>query len=513
VPVSLEQLLAQPDFHLRLRAGAEPGTPALREPLAWAHSSDLQDPTPWLSAGGLLLTDGTQFDSDGEPAWADGYVGRLVAAGVAALGFATQVVYAEIPARLVDACRRRGPSLSRSPSALRFMAIIAFVHDAAAREQRERLEWSLAAHRTIARAALRPDALNAVLKELEGQLGCWVALFDAAGYRVPTTTRLPVPAAVAREVGEAVHTALSRGTRGSLRISGAGADVTMQTLGRSRELHGVLAVGTQAPLGGAERDLVASVIALASIALDQTRTIEDARRRLRTGLFELMLSGASEVAGSTAERMWGRLPVPPLRVFVVAAAAPGRALLSELEQFSERHRGRLFFAEHEERIVVVVHDEDTASLRKILGRHSAAAGGSSPVGWPQLQVGLAEALRAAERATSDRDLVQFDELAAEGMLGLLEAAGGAAVARRILLPLISRPAAERETLINAVTVWLSHNGAWDPSARELAVHRHTIRHRVAVVERLLSLDLSQFADRAELWAALQLAHRSTGTSI
>ena len=134
---------------------------------------------------------------------------------------------------------------------------------------------------------------------------------------------------------------------------------------------------------------------------------------------------------------------------------------------------------------MVVHDEDTASLRKILGRHSAAAGGSSPVGWPQLQVGLAEALRAAERATSDRDFVQFDELAAEGMLGLLEAAGGAAVARRILLPLISRPAAERETLINAVTVWLSHNGAWDPSARELAVHRHTLRHRVAVVERLL----------------------------
>ena len=321
MPVTLEQLLAQPDFHLRLRAGAEPGTPALREPLAWAHSSDLPDPTPWLSAGGLLLTDGTQFDSDGETAWADGYVGRLVSAEVAALGFATQVVHAEVPARLVDACRRRGLILVEVAERAPFMAIIAFVNDAAAREQRERLEWSLAAHRAIARAALRPDGLNAVLKELEGQLGCWVALFDAAGYRVPTATRLPVPAAVEREVGEAVRTALSRGTRGSLRISSAGADVTVQTLGRSRELHGVLAVGTQAPLRGAERDLVTSVIALASIALDQTRTIEDARRRLRAGLFELMLSGASEVADSTAMSLWGRLPVPPLRVCVLAAAA------------------------------------------------------------------------------------------------------------------------------------------------------------------------------------------------
>jgi DNA-binding PucR family transcriptional regulator len=104
------------------------------------------------------------------------------------------------------------------------------------------------------------------------------------------------------------------------------------------------------------------------------------------------------------------------------------------------------------------------------------------------------------------------ELAAEGMLGLLEAAGGADVARRILLPLNARPAAEREMLTNAVAVWLSHNGAWDPSARELDVHRHTLRHRVSVIERLLGLDLSQFADRAELWAALQLVRRSTGTS-
>jgi PucR family transcriptional regulator, purine catabolism regulatory protein len=108
--------------------------------------------------------------------------------------------------------------------------------------------------------------------------------------------------------------------------------------------------------------------------------------------------------------------------------------------------------------------------------------------------------------------VQFEELAAEGMLGLLEAAGGADVARRILLPLNARPAAEREMLTNAVAVWLSHNGAWDPSARELDVHRHTLRHRVSVIERLLGLNLSQFADRAELWAALQLADRSTGTS-
>ena len=143
-------------------------------------------------------------------------------------------------------------------------------------------------------------------------------------------------------------------------------------------------------------------------------------------------------------------------------------------------------------------------LRKILSRHRATAGGSSPLDWPQLPIGLAEARRAAERATPDRAFVRFEELAAEGMLGFLEAVGGADVARRILQPLDARPAAEREMLLDAVSVWLDHNGAWDPAARKLDVHRHTLRHRVSAVERLTGLDLARFADRAELWAALQL---------
>ena len=139
----------------------------------------------------------------------------------------------------------------------------------------------------MARAALRPDGLNAVLQELERQLGCWVALFDAAGYRVPTATRLAIPNAVADEVSEAVRAALGRGTRGGVRISTAETDITLQTLGPHAALQGVLAVGTRTRLNAAEHDLVTSVIALASIALDQSRMIEDARRHLRSGLLQL----------------------------------------------------------------------------------------------------------------------------------------------------------------------------------------------------------------------------------
>ena len=121
-----------------------------------------------------------------------------------------------------------------------------------------------------------------------------------------------------------------------------------------------------------------------------------------------------------------------------------------------------------------------------------------------MPVALAEAKRAAARANRERLFVRFEELVSDGMLGTLEAAGGDVVAHRMLQPLRARPAGERKMLLDSIEVWLAHNCAWDPAAKQLGVHRHTLRNRVAVIEQLLGLDLDRFADRAELWAAVQL---------
>ena len=45
-------------------------------------------------------------------------------------------------------------------------------------------------------------------------------------------------------------------------------------------------------------------------------------------------------------------------------------------------------------------------------------------------------------------------------------------------------------------------GAENRTAQQLGVHRHTVRSRIALAERLLGRDLSGFHARADLWAAL-----------
>lgn len=507
--LTLHSLLRTPDLQLRLLTAHPLDDPRLHQPLAWAHNSDLFDPTPWLSAGGLLLTDGAQFGQEeppqgsGHSARARRYVAQLEDSGVLALGFGSGVVHATVPSALLAACRERDLPLLEVPRHTPFMAVIKAVADAQAGQQRARLEWSLAAQRAIARAALRPDGLTAVLRELQRRLGCWVMLFDAAGHRLPLSTTLQPAEEVLAEVEQAVRRVLYTGVSGGARIAGDGVDVTLQTLGRSRSLRGVLAVGTTTPLEQAGHDLVTSVIALASITLDQSRAIEDARRQLRAGLLELVLAGSLGVAGRSATQLVGPLPAAPVRVCLVRTPGPPDALIRELEQLAHRQRGEPFFAEQDDRLVVIARHDRLAPLVELFEVVGAIAGSSTPVAWKELRLGLDEARRAAGRATAARRYVPFEEVAGHGLIGVLHSNGGAEVAAELLRPLLQRPGPERDELLTTLRVWLDHNCAWDPAARALNIHRHTLRSRIDGLAAMIGRDLNRFPDRAELWAALE----------
>ncbi len=502
MPTTLRTLLDRSEFHLRPIVACD-ADEVLDAPITWVHNSELIDPTPWLEPDQVLLTDGLAFVDGVDGGRAEAYVSRLRARRLRALGFATQVAHETIPEALIAACRSLGFPLFEVADRTPFIAIIRHVADAAAAEQRERLEQSLGAQRAVARAALRPDGLSAILLELERQLDSWVALYDAAGNRVDIDRLSAVPDDLEESVAHAVAEALRRGTPSAARLQTGVTGATLQTLGRRGRLRGILAVGIGVPLGAVESDLVASVIALASIALEQSATLESARLRLRAGVLELLLAGTLEVAGQTAKRLWGELPAAPIRAVVLPAGRGTRDILVDLELFADRRPDRLFFAERDGETAILVRDDDVAAVRGILVRHDVGAGVSGAAEWADLSRALAEARKAAARSTRGRDLVEFESLAAEGILGFLDAAGVEPIAHRILAPVLDSPHEDDRLLLASLAVWLRHNGAWDPAARELNIHRHTLRNRMQSLEAILDVDLSRFADRAELWSALQ----------
>ena len=92
------------------------------------------------------------------------------------------------------------------------------------------------------------------------------------------------------------------------------------------------------------------------------------------------------------------------------------------------------------------------------------------------------------------------DLGSDPLLGLLARADVAAAAERRLRPLMADP--DGQELRRAVETWLRHNAAWDPAARELGIHRHTLKAQVRRAGDLLDLDLDTFGAKVELFLLL-----------
>ncbi|MCI0157514.1 PucR family transcriptional regulator [Leifsonia shinshuensis] len=480
MPATLAQLLARPELGLRLLTPADVGD--LDAPLSWAHSSDLPDPTPFLSPGQVLLVTGTPDD-------VDPYVTRLVSHGIAGLGFGTEVVRAT-PGPLIDACARLGLPLFEVPYRTPFIAVARFVADRVAADAYARNTWALRASRAISLAALRPDALGAVLGELARQIERPVALFGADGTldRIAPSGALGAPARAA--LAEAAEPLLRSRRRAAGTASTDAGPFALQTLGAAGRLRGVLAVGSEG-LDQAAQQVVTGVVALAGLALEQSRATDAARARLRTAVWRALLAGEHALAETIAEPVLGALPDGPARVTVLHGAA-GAAAADWLEA-----DGDGFFARDGQELVVVGAAPETVA--RLAARFELRGGSSAPVALDALASGVTQAGVAARRSTPDEPVPSFDDVAAAGMLALLQTPDARAVAATALAPLAEADPA----LPGILRTWLDADGVYDVAARQLGMHRHTLRARVADAERLLGSDLGGFAARADLYAALR----------
>jgi hypothetical protein len=80
-------------------------------------------------------------------------------------------------------------------------------------------------------------------------------------------------------------------------------------------------------------------------------------------------------------------------------------------------------------------------------------------------------------------------------------------AEKVLEPLVAVDRAQDRQLVRTLRTWLSHHGGWEPTAAELGVHRNSVRHRIAQVEKALDVDLADPETRMRLWFALRWATR------
>lgn len=502
---TLRALLERRDLHLSLAFGNEDlADTALDSPIRWVHSSDLADPTPFLTEGLVLLTTGTQFLGATTPELFDAYVERLRARGVLALGFGTEVVREGIPSALSDACRRERISLFEVPYRTPFIAVARANADAVAAQSYARRSWSLAAQRALSLAALRPDGLGATLAELARQLDAWVGLFDAAGALTREHPAGSLPPGMLAHLTTDVGAVLRRGARAgsSLRIDDQ--PFTLQTLGRGGSLRGVIALAA-GDLDQEGRGVVTAAVAMAGLALEQRRGWDRARALLRTGVWDSLLTGDPALARRISRDLWGGLPAEPLVIAVTDGdSARSHTTAEWLELRSEGRR--LFYARGDSGLVIVASAEDADVIDEFALATGTHVGVSDPTGYTGLAAAHARAVQARDfpvSSDSEASVTHFSALAAGDLVGVLSNGPGRVIAEATLAPLVAHDNAQGTALVETLRAWLDADASHESTARALGVHRHTVRARVAHAERILGHELASFSARARLWAALR----------
>ncbi|WP_030904395.1 PucR family transcriptional regulator ligand-binding domain-containing protein [Streptosporangium amethystogenes] len=480
-----------------LGLGVLAGGDSLDRPVRWVAVSELEDPTPFLEGGELVLTTGMRLDAGN----AASYVERLVGREVAGLGFGVGLGHETIPAELVEAATRAGLPLLEVPRDIPFVAIGKAVSELLAAEQYDELSRAFAAQGRLTRAALRPEGPRAVIDRLARELGGWAILLDEAGAVRHAAGR--GSAGAAEDLGpelERLRKITNRGAPASAAFSSPREHVIVQPFG-ARRVRGFLAVGLGRPFTPVAHTVVNAAGSLLTLAVEHGREYLAAERRIRSAVLRLLLAGQVDAGCETLERLGERLPTGPL--VAIACAGEREAVLETAGDEFAAADGDAAGDADGDRVVLLVPDSRADAVAAALGEHGPVGVGD-PAGLDDLRTGLDQAYQALAAARRGAvPVMRFADLAGRGLLCLLDSDAAAAFSSALLAPL--RRYGSRADLLESLRAYLDCNGHWDAAAQRLGVHRHTLRYRMRRVAELVGRDLDDPAARAELWVALAVA--------
>jgi hypothetical protein len=484
--VPLSALLARTELGLRKVAGPEEDVP-----LHWVHTSEMEDPLPYLLGGELLLTAGVHFESAaGAGTYLDRYVARAVDGGAAALGFGLAPVHDETPRALVAACERYGLPLVEVPPATPFTAVARAVWQAMAEARDRELRRVTEAQQALASAAARPDPVPAVLRRLARTATGWTALVSPGGQELYAAG--PAPATEVREAaGRLAGTVRPAPASATDTVDGMQLTAYALAGGAPGDRPVLVVVTGHRDLAGHTIGGVAAVL-LSLLTSPHLGTAEAGRS---AALVRLLLGAPPEEAASLLGARAPWTVVHALRrgpaAGPLAAAALGTAL------------GTALFDGQADTDTDTGTGTGTVKLllpagREVTPQPGWTLGASGPVGAGELPAGDAQAAGALRRAVATRSALALHRGGDTGVAGLVSPGEAREHARGTLAPV-----ADSAALVATLRTWLALHGSWDRTAVALQVHRNTVRQRIARAAALLDMDLDDPDTRMELWFALR----------
>lgn len=506
----LSQLLDAPELGLRLlhSAGA-----ALDRPIGRLVTTDLLEPGRYLNGGEVVLT-GLVWRR--QPPDSEVFVASMAGRGATTI-LAGKAQLGDVPADLLNACRRHQVTLIEVPIEIAFADVTEYVAAAGSAETGARLSASLVRQRQLLSSIAAGRSLDELAARISAEIGhdCRVLTptgrhvvpgpgeldadtLDAVTRRFLTADRTPAVAAV----GEASYSLFPVGsglgnrlTAWVLVIDGDHAEWSRDHVEAVQELSAIAALDRARRDEGrrALRPLVADALALVEsgaphmeVAARLRQAGSHSERPMVVAVGELRDNGPSEVALSLFEDV--ALTVGP------AVVAPGRDGLlvgflpwapGQTEQL-RRAFGRLAPGLQRARLAVGISGETSID---------ALAGALEEARFAQ---------RAAGAGRAPVSVVTSDEVASHVLLlATLPDDVRRTYTHRVLGPVLEHDRKTHADLLETLREFLACSGSWSRTAESLHLHVNTVRYRIERVEQLTGRDLSRLEDRVDVFLALK----------
>jgi purine catabolism regulator len=512
--LTVESLLRELD--LKLAAGKASAGREIR----WVHISEIEDPTPWLNGGELLLTTGIQLQTQSKQR---AFVRLLASHGLAAIGLGTGFDHKRLPKAMVSEAKQLDFPLFEVPYEMPFIAITEKAFTRLVNEQYDVLERGTALHERLERLVIEERGLSGILGSVASAIGGSALVLDGRG-RVLGSSHggAKMRRAVVTTLGKEVAARASERRAGPFipehaELVDRALALPVPARGQGLPRAWLAVVREAGPLGNFERLCARQAAVVVALELMRERAVSETERRLAGDVLAEALSGRLEPDEIRSRlRPFGVGDRAAVLVFELEDPAAAEGALEQaladagcagLVAAARAPRHTLLCA------LVDVGAGDPIELagraRAVLaddhGPVRAAASRNAPV--EALRRGFHEA-RCALEATSLADgdapeVASHRDLGAFTLLLALQDDDALRSYSDNLLAPIEADGQYGSELLRSLEAYIEQNGQWERAARELYCHRHTLRYRIRRVEELTGRDLGRAHDRIELWLALR----------
>ena len=488
----VDDLVQSPALQLRVLAGER----GLSRRVAWAHVSELEDPTPWLLGSELIMTTGIGVPKTSRRQRA--YLERLDNAGVSGVALSAELYVPPLHPAFLEAAEERGMPVLQVPLAVPFIAIAQEVSAAVQAGTHQRLNAQLQVFGTVrwlASADLDDAAVMARLERLSGY-----TLYVCTPGGRPLLEGVPTPPP---ELTHLVPTSLDAPPT----VPG-GYVLPIPAPGGSAGFLLAMEQPNAKPSGLA---VVQHIATVAALQLAMHRHQQETMRREGAETLAELLQGT--LHGEAAVRRLSRSGfegAQPLQLMV--ARGPDGDVNDTMVQRGLTGSGEPCLLLRQQSDLYVLIQATPAALETVGSLTNVMVGVSRPfpAGF-HLDVARREALWSLARAAdAGGGVVNYDSDPTERWL-VDDAAALRGLVGAVLDIASSYDEKHRSDLVPTLRTWMEQRRDTARTAKALAVHPNTVAYRLRRFQELTGRDLSSTSDLAEVWLALVSAtHVSHG---